>query len=251
MKFERTLNVMLTERDLSLLKSLYDNVVMTFSQIEGVHFASTAKSTIINRLTKLEYAGFIRRIRIPKMELGNDKRAVGVVFQITKVGIQRLQQKFPLLKLKPEPISFSPFTLEHDLVLVDVANALKSRFGDCEIKNGKLGLTDGHTQMGLLPDLILSMSNTKEIFAIELELNGKSEKRYRELILRYRLNKVFTKVIYVVANPQIQGIISRVILNRTIHPNETPVTGKFYFGCLTDVLQNQSTAVFSNGQSKV
>ena len=251
MKFERALNVMLTERDLSLLKSLYDNVVMTFSQIEDMHFTSTAKSTIINRLTKLEHAGFIKRIRIPKMELGNDKKAIGVVFQITRVGIQRLQQKFPLLKLKPEPISFSPFTLEHDLILVDVANALKFRFGDCEIKNGKLGAIDGHTQMGLMPDLILSMSNTKELFAIELELNGKSEKRYRELILRYRLNKMFTKVIYVVANPQIQGIISKVVLNRTIHPNETAETGKFYFGSLTDVLQNQSTAIVSNGQSKI
>ena len=249
MSFKQKLNVLLTERDLSLLKSLYENVVMTFGQIGDLHFPSTAKSTIINRLTKLEHAGVIRRIRIPKMELGNDKRAIGVVFQITKIGIQRLQQRSPLLKLKPEPVSFSPFTLEHDLILVDVAYALKSRFGDCEVKNGKLGFTDGHTQAGLMPDLILSMPNTKEVFAIELELNGKSEKRYHELILRYRLSKVFTKVIYIVANPQIQGVISRVILNRAIHPNETPGTGKFYFGSLTDTLQNQPTAILSNGQN--
>lgn len=251
MQIERTLNVMLTERDLSLIKSLYENVVMTFGQINTLHFASTAKSTIINRLTKLEQAGLIRRIRIPKMELGNDKRAIGVVFQVTKVGIQRLQQKSPFLKLKQEPISFSPFSLEHDLILVDVTNALKSRFVDCEIRNGKLGGFDGQAQAGLMPDLILSMPNTKELFAIELELNGKSEKRYRELILRYRLSKVFTRVIYILANPQIQGSISKVILNRNIHPNETPETGKFYFGQLADILKNPSTCVLSNGQNKL
>jgi len=248
MQVERALNVLLTDRDLSLLKSLYENVVMTFGQVSALHFPTTSKSTIINRLTKLERAGVIKRIRIPKMELGNDKRAIGVVFQVTKLGIQRLQQKFPR-KLKPEPISISPFSLEHDLILVDVACALKNHFGDCEIKNGKLTNVEGHAQEGLMPDLILSMPNTKEQFAIELELNGKSEKRYRELILRYRLSKVFTKVIYVVANPQVQSAITKVILNRNIHANETPDTGKFYFGRLPDVLHN--TVHLSNGQIKL
>lgn len=249
MQVERVLNVLLTDRDLSLLKSLYENVVMTFGQVSALHFPATSKSTIINRLTKLEQAGVIKRFRIPKMELGNDKRAIGVVFQVTKLGIQKLQQKFPSLKLKPDPISMSPFSLEHDLMLVDVARAFKNYFGSCEIKNGKLSNIEGYMQAGLMPDLIVSMPNTKEHFAIELELNGKSEKRYRELILRYRLSKVFSRVIYVVANPQVQSAITKVILNRSIHANETLDTGKFYFGRLPDVLHN--TVHLSNGQIKL
>lgn len=240
-------NVILTARDLDLLESLYANCVMTFSQIAKRHFPSSAKPTILNRLSKLEGALVIRREKIPRMELGRDKQAIGVVFQITRDGILALRRRGLGRELKPQPMRIHPYTLHHDLILVDLAAALKERFANSLVTNGKLLRVDGQNGVGIEPDLVVVLPESQGKIAIELELSDKSEKRYREIVLRYRLSKEYAQVIYFVDDPFIQRLLTRVILNRNPHSQEKPSTAKFYFCGLSDFINHPMTTPISNG----
>ncbi len=240
-------NVMLTQRDFDILQSLYSNCVMTFSQIAIRHFPTASKSTVINRLSKLERALVLRRERIPRMELGRDKNAVGVVFQITRDGILALRRTGMGPDLKPQPVRIHPYSLHHDLILVDVVAALHERFARAEVTNGKLLKESGQTSGGFEPDLVVTLPSGLGKIAIELELSGKSEKRYREIVLRYRLSKEYAAVIYLIDDPFIQGLLTRVILNRAAHSQEKPATGRFYFASVDGFLNNPITTPITNG----
>ncbi len=243
----KNLNVMLTVRDIEILESLYSNCVMTYSQIASRHFPNVAKPTVINRLSKLESAGFIRRERIPRMELGRDKNAVGVVFQVTRTGIVELRQRQLGKEFKPQPIKFHPYTLHHDLILVDLSDAIKKRFGNCTLTNGKLLRGIGQPDSALEPDLVVAFPIGPAKVAIELELSDKSERRYREIVLRYRLSREYTRVIYFVDEPFIQNLLTRVILNRNPYAHENPNTGRFYFSRANEFLTNPTLSPISNG----
>lgn len=244
-------NVILTTRDLDLLESLYANCVMTFSQIARRHFPNAAKPTVINRLSKLEGALVIRRERIPRMELGNDKQAIGVVFQITRDGILALRRRGLGGELKPQPIRIHPYTLHHDLVLVDLAARLKERLTNSTVTNGKLLLGAGQSGNVLEPDLVITLPQVQGRIAVELELSDKSEKRYREIVMRYRLSKEYVAVIYFVDDPFIQSLLTRVILNRNPHPQERPSTAKFYFSRASEFLNNPTSTPITNGVSDI
>ncbi len=240
-------HVLLTERDFSLLQSLYENIVMTYSQLTRIHFANAKKPTVLNRLSKLERAGFISRERIPKMRLGLDDQAIGVVFQITKEGIVKLKAWRNNFDYRSQPIRIHPYTLHHDLILVDLAAALKKQLPGCQITNGKLVVSGGNDESGLEPDLILKPQNAKELWSVELELSDKSERRYRELVLRYRLSKDYARVLYFVGHPSIEALLTRVILNRNPQPFEKSATGKFYFSRAFEFINRPQLTPISNG----
>jgi len=237
-------NIILTERDVGVLKSLYDNVVMTFGQLVRSHFPGSAKSTVLNRLSRLEKAGVISRERIPRMALGFDERAIGVIFQITRRGILELRRRQVAAFFRTDPIKVHPYSLHHDLVLVDLRKALELRFGDLTVTNGKHA--DGISGLGIEPDLIATVPTVGRV-AVELELTDKSEKRYQEIILRYRLAKDVARMVYVTPDPYIRRLISKVIVGRDIHASENPQTGKFYFADLHSVLNNPDQAEITNG----
>ena len=239
-------NVLLTPRDLALLESLYDNVVMTYSQVARAHFEGAQKPTVLNRLSKLKEAGLISRERIPRTKIGLDAQAIGVVFQITRLGINELKSRHPLKEFRSYPIRIHPFSLEHDLILADVMVALKTKWPGVTVTNGKHFLSTSQNQKGLEPDLIVTMPDGKGAIAVELELNDKSEKRYREIVLRYRMSE-FEKVIYLVGRPGIFRLIARVITNRNVDANVPPDTGRFYFADAFEFLNNPDKVPITNG----
>ena len=240
-------NVLLTTRDLGLLLSLYENVVMTFSQVQKRHFREAKKPTVLNRLSKLESAGLIRRERIPKMRLGLDDQAVGVVFQVTRDGISELKSRHKDKEFKAHPVRIHPYTLHHDLVLVDLSGALKVLWPSAQVVNGKHLFQHGQGTKGLEPDLVVQLPEVPGQLAIELELSDKSEHRYREIVLRYRLSREYDKALYFVGQPFIQSIMTKVILNRNPHPDEKPDTGKFYFASAMEFINRPSSTPISNG----
>lgn len=203
-------SVMPTERDFCVLKSLYDNVVMSFPQIARMHFQNRSKPTVINRLTKLEMAGLITRLKVPRLQVTGATNVISVVYQISRNGIRALQKRLPGIELRPEPVRLRPYSVDHDLLLVDVLAALKIQRPALEFLNGELWLADGRHN-GLRPDAILVNPNGLGKSAMELELTAKSEKRYRELILKYRLSNDFAKVIYVTSHRQIETKIKAIL----------------------------------------
>lgn len=245
----KKLSVMPTGRDFSLLKSLYDNVVMSFPQIAKMHFAGKSKPTIINRLTKLEAAGLIKRFKVPRLELSGAKNVISVIFQITKLGIEVLQKKHLEMTFCQDPIKLHPYSIDHDLILVDVIEAFKNKFPAEEIVHGELYLKSKSLQ-GLKPDVVLISPMQGNKVAIELELTPKSERRYRDLILKYRLSKDFKQVIYVTSHKQIETKIRSIL-------GPSQISKGFDFFQLADVLgasfkeQNNNPFTFLSKESEV
>lgn len=242
-KLNEKVSVMPTERDFAVLKSLYDFVVMSFPQIGQRHFAGKAKPTIVNRLTKLESAGLIQRLKVPRLEIGGTQNVISVVFQITRLGILVLQKCHPEFELRSEPIKLRPYSVDHDLLLVDVMQAMKNKFPGCEVIHGELYFKDA-SHLGLRPDAVLLLSNGQGAVALELELTAKSEKRYRDLILKYRLTKDFTKVIYVISHRQIETKIKTIL--GPSHANQ-----RFEFLQLGDVLGTSPNLENNNSSRQI
>lgn len=223
--------VMPTVRDFDLLQSLYDNTLLSFSQILKLHFTDRSKPTVINRLTKLERAGLINRLKVPRLTVVSSAHVISVVYQITKFGISVLQKRRPEIELRPEPVRLRPYSIDHDLLLVDVMVALKIRYSEYNIVNGEL-FNAVASSNGLKPDAVIIEPNGNQKIALELELTAKSEKRYRELILKYRLSKDFNKVLYVTNRSQIESKI-RTVLGSNL------ISEKFQFLTLDDVLNTK------------
>jgi DNA-binding MarR family transcriptional regulator len=207
-KVER--RVSLTPRDLFLLNTLYENVVLSFTQVCRKAFSGKAKSTVLNRLGKLEGMGVIERWRVPVLDSKKPGPGIFVVFCITRKGIGILAARQPDRAFRQKPIRLHGFTVHHDVLLVDVMDALRERFQSSIVTNGKL-LGDQAAAQSVNPDAVLELPEGKERWAVELELTPKSEKRYREIVLRYRLQSAFARVLYVTTSREVVQKLARVL----------------------------------------
>ena len=231
-------SVMLTERDYFLLKGLYENVVMSIPQISGIYFTGKAKPTVVNRLAKLERSGLIAKYKVPRLMVSGSENIISVVFQITRIGIRSLMKWGPQLELWPEPIRLQPFAIDHDLLLVDVMAALKRQTPGLRIVHGEHHAKQvAHSS--LKPDGILFLPGSAKPAALELELTAKSEKRYRELIFKYRLARDFDHVLYVTSHPQIEAKIRSIV-------GTGEMNSRFRFLKLEDVLKTNPVQNIKN-----
>lgn len=226
-------SVILTERDFFILKGLYDFTLMSFPQLAKVFFESKAKPTVINRLSKLEQCGFITKTKLPRFITGRDKNVISVVYQISRLGIRELQKRFSNVAFHPEPVRLQPFSIEHDLLLVDVLLALKT-------KKPAMGFVLGEhfcrykSHLTVRPDAILTGANGTLTVALELELTVKSERRYRDLILKYRLAKGFEYVVYITSSDAIRNKIQSLL-------SGFGMTSKFKFMSLGEIFQDTTS----------
>lgn len=224
-------SVILTERDFFILKGLYDFTLMSFPQLAKVFFAGNAKPTIINRLSKLEQCGFITKTKLPRFITGMDKKVISVVYQISRLGIRELQKRFSNIEFHPEPVRLQPFSIEHDLLLVDVLLSMKSQKPDMGFVLGE-HFCRFRNHLSVKPDAIITDMSGK--MALELELTVKSEKRYRELILKYRLAKDFESVVYITSSDAIRNKIQSLL-------GGLGMTSKFKFMSLGEIFQDTTS----------
>lgn len=220
-------SVILTERDFFILKGLYDFTLMSFPQLARVFFAGKAKPTVINRLSKLEQCGFIIKTKLPRFITGKDQSVISVVYQISRLGIRELQKRFSNVAFHPEPVRLQPFSIEHDLLLVDVLLSLKNQKPDTGFILGE-HFCRYKSHLSVKPDAILTDVNGKLSVALELELTVKSERRYRDLILKYRLAKDFDSVVYITSSEAIKNKIQSLL-------GGFGMTSKFKFMSLDEV----------------
>lgn len=228
--------LILTPRDWNILKDLYENTVMSFSQIRAEHFASLSVPTVCNRLSKLKQSDLMDSFRVGRQIYQGREKLVGVIYAITKKGIRLLAIKFPEISFREEPMRFNTHSLSHDLILTDVLRVLKNQYPEARVTNGKL-IENVQTFGKRLPDAVLEMANPVKKVAIELELTGKSEKRYREIITQYRMIPQFQEVHYITGSRTITERIQCQILGYKIQAHTTqPDTGKFRFTPLHELL---------------
>ncbi|HXH76683.1 MAG TPA: hypothetical protein VNJ08_17060 [Bacteriovoracaceae bacterium] len=78
------------------------------------------------------------------------------------------------------------------------------------IKNSKV-YKEGLENKNRIPDAVIIDPRANKKMALELELTGKSEMRYRDIILSYRTSSDFEKVLYVVKDKSIQRKLGGLI----------------------------------------
>jgi DNA-binding Lrp family transcriptional regulator len=243
-------NVKLTARDLAVLRGCYGHTVLSYSQIQGRYFPGRSRPTVSNRLGRLVRAGYLRKYRVGLPLLMGRQEEVGVVFQAARRAHKVLKLCGPDSPIRDEPVRFNASTLVHDLVLNDVMAALEKRFPRARITHGKL-IQQPQTKGGRLPDAVLEMPSLDGLVAIELELTGKSNDRYRDIILQYLTSDRYEQVLYVMAGQAIAPRLRYLITNQREVPGaDTPSTGKFFFTDLTKLLDGPTTAVITNGSDE-
>jgi hypothetical protein len=140
-------------------------------------------------------------------------------------------------------LRLSLYGLRHDLLLNEVVWAMEKRFPNTTFCHGRLIPGSDAKQ---IPDAEFAVDG--ERIALELELTEKSEKRYREIVLQYRLSPIIKKVVYVVASDRIKDKISfQLTQQRAIPGLSKPSTGKFYFVVLSEFLKSPTQAPITNG----
>jgi hypothetical protein len=238
----------LTPRDVGLLSDCYHQVMLSISQIHLRHFPGLSLTTTKNRIGRLKAAGYLAVFPVAHVDEGRGCQRIGVVYQITTKAIRLLRINAPLENFRDEPVRLSPFILSHDLLLTDVMTVLKMRLPGYKIVHGKLVQGEEATRKRQ-PDAVLYSPDGRENIAIELELTSKSLRRYRDIILEYRLQSQYPKVLYITATRPIAEKIQTLIAHKPVPGLPAPSTGKFYFTLLQNLLKEPMTTPFSNGES--
>ncbi len=191
-------HVLLTERDLDLMTALHDHVVLSFGQLHERFFPSRTIATAMNRLKRIESQGWIERLRIPRLRIQGRTNATGVVFQLSHRGRMMLARARPEVMIFEKCPVLNPHQLDHDLLIADIAEHFKRRFPGYQWTNGRyLQDSDGFKK---IPDAVLQRTAADRAIAIELELNCKSARRYRDIVATLRTSPRIEKVIYVTAS---------------------------------------------------
>lgn len=236
--------VLLTERDFALLHDCYDNVALSVSQIRARHFNTCGKATALNRLSKLRKEGYLKSQRVGIVIYQGMPRKIGAVYQITRNAISNLKGRYPKESFREGPLQLNTSALPHDLLLTDVIAALRQRHSDKIITRGCL--VPQMTDTKRIPDAVMLDPFGRANVAIELELTAKSNERYRDIILQYRLTNQFEKVVYIVADKNILAKIKCHILQGKPSPLlPEPSTGKFSFIYLHDLIGESHNAKVS------
>jgi len=195
-------NLRLTVRDVAVLMDLYVSQFLSFYQIHEKHFKDNKKPTVYNRLSKLMSAELIKAINVNLIAYHRNGELLGVVYLLTKEGLKKLQDFKITQDINQNLVGLNFSCLYHDLLLTDVIRKLN---GSWKITKASKG------NQTRIPDAILIDPETNKKWALELELTTKSEMRYREIILSYRMSSDYDSVLYVVKDEVLQRKIGGLI----------------------------------------
>ena len=236
----------LTARDYQLLYDCYSHIMLSFDQIGRRHFPGAKPPTVCNRLTKLVRAGFLAKTRVAVVLGGPRQKSIGIVYQVTKKALRVLEPMHPQEAFTDEIPRVSPHALTHDLLLTEAMTALRRHMPGRRIIHGKLAClptSRGERQ----PDALIERTEGRGCIAIELELTAKSERRYREIILQYRLASKYQAVLYITASRSIADKITAQITGYKAAPGKPRLpTGKFHFITLDRLLCDTSQTAISS-----
>ncbi len=151
------------------------------------------------------------------------------IYQLKKKGIKTLAQTFLDTDFRKDIPTVTLSSLNHDLLLTEFLDEFKKLYPKNEIVNARLVSSQEHSNEPK-PDAIMTNLEGGFQSAIELELTAKSDRRYRELVLKYRLSRVFGEVIYIVARTSLAEKILTQIRGRRASQISLPhKEGKFHF----------------------
>ncbi len=229
--------IKLTARDWNLLLGIYENTLLSFKQIQCHYFVSRSKAVVHNRLSKLIKSQVIDRFKLGRILHHEQCADIGVVYRISKIGLKLLQMQFKGKEFSSHVVSINSSSLFHDLLLSDALLKLKNGLADKKIVHGKL--FSNQSNLKRQPDAVAICTSANKKIAIELELTVKSDVRYRQILMQYRLAAEFEKVLYITSNLAIQRKIKSVLGIKNVSGAGEINSSKFLFINLEDLLKGE------------
>ncbi len=215
-----------TNRDQHLLSNLGNYGLLSTTVIVEKHFNNVDYSTVLRRLRILEKEGFIRRAGL-LMTTEN-------LWAIAPKGAKKMS-------LENFKCYWNQASIDHDFKLIKLRmfleelGVIKKWVAEHVIRSmiyKKYSLRDAKNK--LIPDGIFEtkIDNSSHSMAIELELNLKSQSRYKKILGQYQWNKDLLGVWYIVPNLAILNKL-KDYWNSTV---SSYTEGKIYFSLLDDIL---------------
>ncbi len=193
-----------TKRDTEMLQTLGRYGVLSTDQLAKKFFVNVAMTTVRRRLRAIEKAELIYRVH------GLDNG--GVAWALTKNAAQKLGCAYPARH-------FSRNSITHDVALSEVRNVFEG-VGLCQSwvpehvlkTQAYANQHRSNDEMPFVPDAIVSVRQKTEsrVIALELELTGKNQKRYENILDRYRRKKTLWAVWYLVPNENFGKMLEKV-----------------------------------------
>ena len=237
----RSSKVVLTERDRKLLHFLFENRGSTLLDINSNIFHSKHRQNIFKRLKKL------RDVKLIGMDTSMNLPSRYFYF-IQSRGLKECYPKNKTLK----GLRLKSPDVRHDFLLMKVRNVLEeSQIIHHYYTENMMFLDSFQWQMGdvfkydhsLRPDaLFITVDDDGPIYnAVELEINQKGSKNYREKIQKYYFNR---KISYVLLISSSRTIEKRIMQEeKSLHPTGNT---KFFYGNLESLLEEKLPFVFKS-----
>lgn len=217
----------LTSRDLEIFKLMAKTAILTTAQIQKSVFSGVAVTTVLRRLRKLEAEKYIQRVEgLPNHEIAwalTLKGSNGISYENPKRHFHRLSLvhdvKLSDLRLKLEDFGIAQSWIpEHEIRSVMARRHGVKRMQSTTVPDGIMGV---------------SHNGVMESVAIELELNHKSQNRYKQIFQSYRWKENILAVWYLVPSKSLGKHLERLWLG---------VSGRpvlwFLWSEVDDVIQN-------------
>ena len=229
-----------TKRDECLLFGIGSYGLLSTTVIVEKYFNNVDYSTVLRRLRILEKEGLIRRAGF-LMTMEN-------LWAIAPKGAKKMSLEY-------FKCYWNQASIDHDFKLIKLRmfledlGIIKKWVAEHVIRSmiyKKYSLRDAKNK--LIPDGIFEtkIDNSSHSMAIELELNLKSQSRYKKILGQYQWNKDLRGVWYIVPNLAILNKL-KDYWNRT---TSSYTDGKIYFSLLDDLLTLKEESLLYSANEK-
>ncbi len=238
--------IILTTRDLELLKFLWDMKLASLDQIKKRFYSDTGMHTAQRRLLKLLRATYIR-----KLELITEKFGLKSIYSISKKGENLCKKLDDYFINQNKAASQAPL---HDLALVDLREALELRFSEVyfwsenalshlgsrhQRHRGLEALARSHSDAGL--SINGQFDEQELVIGIEYEAQQKSQDRIRGRIATYHSEEKVQAVLCFAASKEIIRTMQNA--EKKYIKSQPP---KFYFSRYEEFISPKAECVFEN-----
>ncbi len=234
---------MLVERDKQLLVRIFENRIMSVSQIGAEFFQEVARQTFAMRLLKIAHYGFLERKIVCSAEIGDFP-----AYSITPKALEIVRARYQFKIVKEYCKSDS---VEHDVELVNVRNRLRTfrsvagyytenMLQACEDFSGTdaLAAFKSHNTDAALE---IRKNGKITVVGLEFERSEKVFERYARKLRSYYSDSRTAVIFYVCRSAAIQRALARA--EASVMGSSRP---RCFYALLGDVLQPNEKCTFTN-----
>ena len=246
---KRSRNFVLCNRDMRIMRSLFEGKVMKREQIGNQFFPDVSKDTVNRRLRKISRLGLIKRKPI------EEEQRFFYGYSLTQKGLAEIKPTLPYEVKAMRASSECPL---HDIALNDIRQAFEAKptVQRYYTENVMQSCDEYHSDRKFKPFIELNSDAMAEVntrigvlnLAIEFDATHKSRHRYRQKVNDYYVEHGVDGVLYICAHKY----ILRALLGVDKEVSERhQCDHKLYFALLDDVTGAVGEMAFTNARNGI